>query len=288
MESIGVHPQMYRNGAAEHGRVLDHFRDNGVDFHVIVGGGVATIGKVELDHRLGDLLKVTWTSGDETVPQRSAAHDTPPDRLHVVCGLTHVPITAAPETTELMDEFLIRAEPMKPGAKACPWVAEETSIYLPDLTMPTARASRARTEPRVTVGGRSLTLDEAEQAGHVQVVRFGATTKIVSRGGARVELPKGATAVVRQLSDRGAGAPKHYVGGKAVARDTKAPVTKASWRGGKLVLRARDASKVAATFVIVGGKKRLYRKPVRVSRSARFGSVDVWGNAETPRRVPRR
>jgi hypothetical protein len=115
---------------------------------------------------------------------------------------------------------------------------------------------------------------------------------------------------VRELSDRGAGAERRFVltgattvhlGGsgavtdrsgkalKAAARDSAAPVTRASWRGGRLVLKARDRSRVAATFVTVGGKRRPYSKPLRLTakqrRSVTYGSVDVWGNAEKPRRL---
>jgi hypothetical protein len=289
MRSIGVDPQMYMNGAAQHGQVLDHFRDNGVDFHVIVGGGVPTIGRLAIDYGIIDELEVEWTSGDETVPQRSAAHDTPPDRLHVVCGLTHVPMTTAPQTTALMGEFLIRAEPIKPGPERCDWTAQEVTVYHPDQLTPIAGAAQARAQARVLVGGRSFTLEEAERAGHVEVIVFGGATKIVAAGDVRVELPKGTAGVVRELSERGAGAPKHYVGGRRVAKDTKAPVMKASWRRGKLVLEATDASKVAATFVVIGGKQRVYRRPLKLTAKqrtgAKYGSVDVWGNAERVRRI---
>ena len=59
----------------------------------------------------------------------------------------------------------------------------------------------------------------------------------------------------------------------------------------RLVLKARDASRIAATYVTVRGKRRAYRRPVvlpaRRLKSVRFGSVDVWGNAEKARKVKR-
>ena len=48
--------------------MLDHYRDNGVDFHVIVGGGVPTIGSVGIKYGVLDELSVSWVSGDKTVP----------------------------------------------------------------------------------------------------------------------------------------------------------------------------------------------------------------------------
>ena len=64
-------------------------------------------------------------------------------------------------------------------------------------------------------------------------------------------------------------------------------------RGGKLrlTLKARDASKVAATYVTVGAKRTTYRKPLVVTAKRlaklRYGSVDLWGNAEAARKAPR-
>lgn len=309
LRRIGVNPDIYTRAAAQHGRVLDHFEDNGVDFHVIVGGGVPTMGAIKISYgTIEDDLEVTWVSGDQTVPMRSAAHDTPADRLHVVCGITHVPLTADVQTTRLMDRFLIRNEPMIDIGDDCEWSAREVTVYHPGDLTPMANASQAgKAQPKVVAGGRTYTLDEAEKAELVQVVRLGGSTKVVGRD-VRLELPGGSTAAVRDVSSKGATAAKHYAGvtsialggsgavtgkgGKAVkpsAKDTKAPVTTARWRGSKLTLRARDASKVAATFVVVGGKKRTYRKPLKLTakqrKTATYGSVDIWGNAEKARPI---
>jgi hypothetical protein len=67
-------------------------------------------------------------------------------------------------------------------------------------------------------------------------------------------------------------------------------------RGGTAILRftAKDASRVAVTTIRIGTKKarkvrlrRPDRVPVKQLRKLRFASVDVWGNAERPRRLPR-
>jgi hypothetical protein len=85
--------------------------------------------------------------------------------------------------------------------------------------------------------------------------------------------------------------------GRAVrpaARDAQAPVTRAALRPAgrgrvRLTLRARDASGVAATYVIVDGRRRVYRRAIvlRAKRVA-YGSVDIWGNAERVRTLRRR
>ncbi len=187
------------------------------------------------------------------------------------------------------------------------------TVYHPDQLIPMVTAAQAGTkEPKVVVRGRTYSLAEAERADLVQVIELGGAVKIVATGGSdgRVELPAGGTAVVRDLGDKGAGAERRYVGAGAIAlggsgavtgkggkalkpaaKDDKPPKTTATWRGGKLVLKAKDASKVAATFVVVGGKQRAYRKPLKLTakqrRSATYGSVDIWGNVEKARRLKR-
>ena len=312
LKAIGVNPDMYTRGAEHHGRVLDHFEDNGVDFHVIVGGGVPTIGSVGIEYGVLDRLNVNWVSGDETVPMFSAAHDTPRDRLHVVCGLKHIPITADDQTTRLMDDFLIRGEKIRDERDDCPWNGQELTVYYPDQLTQMAKAAQAsKAQPKVVVDGRAMSLRDAEGAGHVQVITFGGSVKIVAQGGSdvRVDLPAGGTAAVRALSERGASAEQRFAitgassvalggsgavtrGGKAlkpVTKDKQPPVTKATVRGRKLVLKARDASRVAATFVTVGGKQRVYTKPLRLTakqlKKATYGSIDIWGNAEKARPI---
>jgi pimeloyl-ACP methyl ester carboxylesterase len=318
LRRIGVDPAMYTRAAAAHGRVLDHFDDHGIDYHVIVGGGMATMGAIRLSYGIDDAVAVTWTGGDETVPAFAAAMDTPRDRLHYVCGVSHVPITADPQTTRLMDGFLIRGDAMRDEQASCDWSARELSWYYPGPIEPLGSASQAAA-PRVVSGGKSTSLAAAEQAELVQVLRFGSSTKIVAAGGSdvRIELPAGGTATVRDLAQKGASNERRFaltgttsldLGGtgavtragkpvKPSTKDRKAPVTRASVKrigGGKLrlTLKARDASKVAASYVVVAGKKRIYQQPfvLTAKRLAKttYGSVDIWGNAENPRKAPRR
>ncbi len=319
LRRIGADPMLYTRGASEHGRVLDHYRDHDIDYQVIVGGGLPSIGSVALDYRIaGEQATIRWVSGDETVPAFSGAHDTPRDRLHYVCGISHVPLTTDPQTTRLMDDFVIRGEPMRDEQAECPFQAREVTTTF-DRSL-SAMASAGPKAPRVVSGGRAYTLDEAERARLVQVVTLGAQHTIVARAGAdvRLELPAGTAATVRDLTEKGASRPRRYgpfaAGGGAVAlggsgavtsggrtlkpakADTRAPRTTARVRrarAGKvrLVLRARDASRIAATYVTVRGRRSVYRKPLllttRQLAKLRYGSVDVWGNAEAARKAPR-
>jgi hypothetical protein len=263
-----------------------------------------TMGSVALRYGIDDEATVSWVSGDETVPAFSGAHDTPRDRLHYVCGVSHVPLTAAFPTTQLVDPFIIRGEPMRHADAPCPFEAKELSTYFADTLSPVGKAAQAARGPRVLSGGRSLSLQQAENAGLVQVVSVGPTTKIVARNGSdvRVELPTGGTATVRTVTDKGAGPVRRFAGAMSVAlggsgavtrngkplkpaaKDTTPPRTTAKLRRGKLILSARDA---AATYVTVAGKARRYTKPLKLTRKqlakATFWSVDRWGNAERPR-----
>jgi hypothetical protein len=318
LRSLGIDANLYIRGASEHGRVLDHYADHDIPYEVIVGAGMPTIGSVALNYGIDTTATVSWVSGDETVPARSGASDTPSDRLHYVCGVSHVPLTTDPQTTKMMDDFVIRAEPMQDAQASCEWTGRELTTYtLPHLSAGASAAGPAGL--RIVSGGRSMSVDEAVRAGLVQALELGGQTTLVTRGGQDVQVvvPAGMTATERSLSSRGAGARRAYgpfggaatvalgssgsvvSGGRAVKPrrlDRRAPVTRArvvrAGRRWRVALRVRDASRIAATYAVVGGKKRLYRKPLvlttRALRGLRFGSVDVWGNAEAKRRVARR
>jgi pimeloyl-ACP methyl ester carboxylesterase len=279
-DDLGIDPGLLYHGASEHARVLDHYDDHGVDYEVIVGGGLPTIGSVELINGEDDggYVKVDWVSGDETVPAVSGAHDAPREHLHYVCGISHVPLTKDPQTTRLMDPFIIHGEKLRDEQAECPWSAREMTVFATDKLASAAQAGG----PRVLAGGRSYSLDEAERAEVVQVLRYGLMTKVVASADVRVEWPRGTGYAVRQLSEKGAGPERRFVDGKRVAKDTTAPRTTARRRHGKLVLRAKGA---LATYVIVKGKTRRYTKPIKAARGTEYFSVDAWGNAEKPRKA---
>ena len=148
---------------------------------------------MHLKNGIQDEASIRWVSSDETVPAFSAAHDTPRDRLHYVCGISHVPLTTDPQTTRLMDDFVIRGEPMRDEQSECPYEAREVTTYARDLS-DLAGASAGPRTTQVIAGGKTYALADAERAGVVQVLDYGAAKTIVSLAGkdVRIELPAGA------------------------------------------------------------------------------------------------
>ena len=170
----------------------------------------------------------------------------------------------------------------------------------------------------VAAQSSSLSLDEAVQSGLVDVVERGTRTVLVARGdGVTVRFSgRDLSATVTPLEGSRKGTPAHFGpvsgalaitggakiqatrNGRPLSRrkaDRRPPVTRAVLvrRTGRFVLvrpRARDASGVRATFLRIGAQPaKPWRGPVRVRRSqigkVRFGSVDVFGNTERPRRL---
>ena len=240
LRRIGADPMLYTRGASEHGRVLDHFRDHDIDYQVIVGGGLPSIGGVGLKHGIQDEATIRWVTGDETVPAFSGAHDTPRDRLHYVCGISHVPLTTDPQTTRLMDDFVIRGEPMRDEQTECPWTARELTTY--DRDSPSWRcASRARSSRRCIAGGRSYSLDE----GRAGQARAGRDARRRDRRSSRWAAPTCASSCpparprrCATSTEKGASAAQHGaspVSGGAVALGGSGAVT----AGGKAVKPAK-------------------------------------------------
>jgi hypothetical protein len=166
-------------------------------------------------------------------------------------------------------------------------------------------------------GSGTLDLHEAAAAGIVDVIERGERTVIVTHGdqdptvtvsGRNVAVEttplldgrKGRAVTFEarrgKLALTGASATLNGRKLRASARDTRPPRTrvKVRRRGRTAVLTAKatDRSGVRATYVQVGrAKRRVWRGAIRVPvarlRSVRYGSVDVFGNAEAPRRVRR-
>ena len=189
---------------------------------------------------------------------------------------------------------------------------------LPDIELePDAEGSSLAAARAAQAGSDPMKLHEAARAGLVDVLERGERTVIVARGDhpavVRVTGRKLAVQVTPLLGERtgrtvgyqarrgrlvlsGTSATLNGRKLRATARDRTPPRTTVSLRrsGRTTVLtpKARDRSGVRSTFIQIGrGKRRAWRTPQRVRTSkltsVRFGSVDVFGNTEPPRRVRR-
>jgi hypothetical protein len=163
-----------------------------------------------------------------------------------------------------------------------------------------AGAASVRGRARAAQAG-TMTLGEAEAAGLVEVVREPRRTVFVTSAPVTVRIGGSGTTQVTPITGEGKrGEARVYDGPVEVtakgaatqasvagrAADAQAPRTTAKRRGGKLTLKAKDASGVAVTMVKVGkAAARPYRKPMKVGRRTivRYWSVDTWGNAEKAR-----
>jgi hypothetical protein len=153
-----------------------------------------------------------------------------------------------------------------------------------------------------------MTLDEAERAGLVDVIREPQRTVFVTTATAPLTVQaagSGQLEVTPLVGDGKTGAARLYdltPAGIAVsvqgshtassaparAADRTPPRTTVRRRGSKLVATAKDASGVAVTMVQVGRHRaKPWRAPLKAARTAtvRYWSVDVFGNTERKRRV---
>lgn len=218
-------------------------------------------------------------------------------------------------------------KPNPRGDAPCPTEGAVIEVYDSDvirfgLKRPAGWAAKSgiRVKARAASGSANgMSLEAADDRGLVDVIDNGAQKFIVADADSpvKVQLPSsGAMTVTTRTIDgtkqgpertfqpakgvvdiaAGAGA-KVTQKGKALKpapRDTAAPVTTAKvtrLSGGRvrIALRAKDASKLAGTFLKRGTKRVRYRKSVvltrKVAAKTTFGSVDIWGNAELPRRL---
>ena len=180
---------MYTRAAAEHGRVLDHYDDHG---HRLPGDRRRRRGD---DGRGRDQLRRSTTrsrsrgsSGDETVPAFSAAMDTPRDRLHYVCGISHVPLTTDPQTTQpdgrVPDPR--RADARRAGATAT-GSARELSGLPPGPDLAAGLGLAGGQGHAVRRRGRQVVRRwrTPSRPSSSRSCTFGASTKIVATGGSR-------------------------------------------------------------------------------------------------------
>ena len=179
-----------------HADQLDGFETHGVDYQVMAGSGLETISSVALQpFGLGAVRAVVgYENGDGTVPLRSAVQGDPgtPDRLgenvpiHYACGVSHVPLPGDPEVTDRIEGFLLRGEPILEGPQPCSAGGFEVEYLLHPEAARAGNAAIAASS--LLAAGEGGNLEEAELAGAIQLLDFGAQKLVVTDKSVPVEL----------------------------------------------------------------------------------------------------
>jgi pimeloyl-ACP methyl ester carboxylesterase len=310
--------------AAGHAEHIDGFKaTNGVDFRTFIGSGLPTLGHVRAYTGTTE-VQYSWINGDGTVPlfsQRQSAR--PGDdqmgqniKTYNFCGIKHMGEMEDSGIQEAVTPFVRDGqEPSKANGVLkdgpCKLASSQFKVTGDEDNRSVAISTDAEAASGIASAAQAhatLSLDEAEEAGLIDVMRepgqtlFVTTTpkplsvRVAGRGTVQVtpitgEGTEGAArvydvtpegiAINAQGANQASSAPSR-------AADRKAPRTTLTRRGGKLVAKAYDASGVAVTLVQVGNRRPTrYTKPLKVSRRAkvRYWSVDVWGNTERKHRM---
>lgn len=311
--------------AAGHAEHIDGFKaTNGVDFRTFIGSGLPTLGHVRAYTGTTE-VQYSWINGDGTVPlfsQRQSAR--PGDdqmgqniKTYNFCGIKHMGEMEDSGIQEAVTPFVRDgAEPSKANGALkdgpCKLASSQFKLTGDEDNRSVAISTDAEAVSGIASASRasatSMTLDEAEEAGLIDVMREPGQTLFVtttqkplsvrvagrgtvqvtpitgegSQGAARVyDVTPDGIAINAQGANQASSAPSR-------AADRTAPRTTLKRRGGRLVAKATDASGVATTLVQIGNRKpKRYTKPLKVSRRAkvRYWSVDVWGNREKARRL---
>lgn len=192
----------------DHAGYLDTFRTNGVDYQVLVGRGFNTIERVRLIPRgttpgftvPGDYVVVGYANGDATVPVRSAVANAASGSVpvHYACRVRHQPLPGDPAVTERIRDFLVSGEAIEQETSSpasCPASGFEIAIFEIELGPARASESGATRSPSGAVSVRSaqagaaaMTLEEAAQAGLIDLVDLGRQRIVVTDGRTPVEL----------------------------------------------------------------------------------------------------
>jgi hypothetical protein len=313
-------------GHAEH---IDGFKaTNGVDFRTFIGSGLPTLGHVRAYTGTSE-VQYSWINGDGTVPLFSQRQSARPgdDQLgqniktYNFCGIKHMGEMKDSSIQEAVTPFVRDGqEPSKANGvlkdAPCKLAASEFKVTGNEdersvaISTDGEAVSRVASRVRARASAATLTLDEAEEAGLIDVMREPGQTLFVTTTSKPLSVRVAGEGTVRVTPITGEGkegAARVYdvtPAGIAInaqgalnassapsrAADRKAPHTTAKRRGGKLVAKATDASGIAVTLVQIGNRKpKRYTKPTRVSRRAtvRYWSIDEWGNREKARRLAR-
>ncbi|WP_028061388.1 lipase/acyltransferase domain-containing protein [Candidatus Solirubrobacter pratensis] len=309
--------------ARNHAEHIDGFKRNGVDWRTFIGSGLPTLGHVRAWSG-SDRVQYSWVNGDGTVPlfsQRQSARKGDPQLgakvpTYNFCNTRHMGEMESDVLQQATQGFITDGRDPAYGAglwaNPCPLNASQFVVTKDEDAKSVAISKQAEAyagaaRVRARAAAAPMTLDEAEKAGLVDVIREPDRTVFVTTTTEPLTVHAAGTGqleVTPLIGDAKTGAAKLYdlapagvdvsaAGSRSAssaparAADRRAPRTKAKLRRGKLTLRARDASRVAVTMVRVGGRKaRPYKRPLRLGHAkVRYWSVDEWGNAESVRVV---
>lgn len=297
---------------------IDNFVDHDIDYEVVVGTGVPTVGYVTIDDQApAATASLGYVSGDGTVPLKNASQATTPGTvavggasIHPVCRVDHMSLTGNPGVQAMIEPFVLKGTPIPLSAgQSCAPTGEQIQLF---NVHPSTQGNPRAAQRGI---GSALSLEQARSAGLADVFTFGGQDTIVTDASHPVTLSlsgRGIGVEVRSITGSTLGRVRQYrpvtgtitvspdgtvaKGGRTLKRrraDTKAPRTRVRVRrkGKRFVVRltAKDGTAVAATYTRLGTAAAVrYRKPLTVTlrqlRRLEFSSVDIYGNRERAHR----
>jgi Tol biopolymer transport system component/pimeloyl-ACP methyl ester carboxylesterase len=178
-----------------HATTLDGFKTNGVDYRVVVGTGLNTISGITIDSLLGqDFVRLTYSTGDGTVPARSGVQGTPGTTdplgenvpISYACGVSHVPLPGDPKVDAAIKGFLLAGADIK-GLSTTPCSASGFQITVFPVQIGLLAVSRSLSLTSTGTAG-ALTLEEAELQDLAQVLELPNQTVVVTDASNPVDL----------------------------------------------------------------------------------------------------
>jgi pimeloyl-ACP methyl ester carboxylesterase len=308
---------------------VDGFKtyDGAVDWRIFVGSGLASMGHVRAYTSKDIDPQYSWFNGDSTVPlvsQRQSATATGRQlgdqvKTYNFCNIKHMDEMETQPVQDAVTPFIVSgADPIVDGEvlrnQPCRLAASEYRVTGEEDEKSQWITVESEVKASAASGAHAasarMTLEQASAAGLIQLARtphgltFVTTTdkpltyEAAGTGTVTVtpltgDAQKGPARVYElsakpiAITSRGAASAS---AAKSRPADTTGPKTTAAIKRGKLRVRARDASGVAATFFQVGRRApKIYRRALKVTRTGRIRvwSVDRAGNTERKRVVKR-
>lgn len=232
---LGGNRSLLARALDAHRDELDGFKRNGVDLRVFVGTGLSTVGAVTLipgSDRQPNAAHIRWTTGDGTVPFRSAQQGSPLPTsdplgdnvpLSYVCRVGHVSLPGAPSVTTPIRDFLLRGTPPERTRDLC--VVEATEVRFNNITLgdpdlspvrvtqqPSASARAGAQEPTATPAA-PMRIEDASVRSKLQLLELPGETVAMVEKHAPVDVTvqaDGARLAVTNVIDEKRAAPVYF------------------------------------------------------------------------------